>query len=58
MYFSFYEGFFIKDYAKNNRTAFKVEETPYFLDQDMVIGVGNDIKMVVECVKPLPKRPT
>ena len=32
IFFSFYEGFYIKDYAKNIRTAFKVEQTPYLLD--------------------------
>ena len=37
IFFSYYEGFFIKDFGKNNRTSYKVEETPYYLDLDMVI---------------------
>ncbi len=32
LFFSFYEGFFIKDFAKNTRTAFRVKEIPYLLD--------------------------
>jgi hypothetical protein len=57
IFYSYYNGFHIKDYGKNNRTCFKVGERPYFLDLDMVIQVGKDVRLQVVHLDPLPRKP-